>query len=74
MQEYRAYTMGDDGHINGFRAFSSENDADARVWAEQLIDAHDVELWGGSRFVIRLEAAGKRNPVSHDVIDGRSEN
>jgi hypothetical protein len=44
--EYRAYIVGVDGHFVSFRAFACDNDA----------DGHDVELWNGPRFVIKLEA------------------
>ena len=54
MNEYRAYTMGHDGHITASRAFVCEGDEDATVWARQLVDGHDIELWSGERFVIRL--------------------
>ena len=55
MNEYRMYMMGQDGHIKGSRAFVCENDDDATVWARQLRDDHDIELWSGDRFVIRLD-------------------
>jgi hypothetical protein len=58
--EYRAYVIGDDGHIEASRAFVCESDADATVWAKQLVDGHDVELWNLERFVIRLEARFKK--------------
>ena len=29
-------------------------DADAVVWAKQLLDGNDIELWSGDRFVSRL--------------------
>jgi hypothetical protein len=45
MSEYRAYVIDEGDHIASFRAF---------VWARQLVDGHDVELWSGDRFVIRL--------------------
>jgi hypothetical protein len=54
MIEYRAYTLGSDDHFTAARGFTSACDADAIVWAEQLIDGHDIELWSGDRFVIRL--------------------
>jgi hypothetical protein len=56
MAEYRAYFVGNDGHFVSVRAFLCEGDADARVWASQLVDGHDVELWSGERFVVKLEA------------------
>jgi hypothetical protein len=60
MTEYRAYFVGGDGHFVSFRAFVCEGDADAAVWASQLVDGHDVELWSGERFVVKLEADKQR--------------
>jgi hypothetical protein len=60
MAEYRAYIVGEDGHIRSYRAFVCDGDADARVWAKQLLDGSDIELWSGDRFVIRLNHAGVR--------------
>jgi hypothetical protein len=54
MAEYRAYIVGTDGHFASFRAFVCNDDGDAIIWAEQLVDGHDVELWSGERFVKRL--------------------
>lgn len=54
MAEYRAYIIGDDGHFISFRAFVCDTDDDATVWAKQLVDGHDIELWNGERRVIRL--------------------
>ncbi len=71
MSEYRAYVIGHDGHIASFRAFVCGSDADATVWAKQLVDGHDVELWSGDRLVTRLNSTGKRGAVTHKVIDGR---
>jgi hypothetical protein len=72
VNEYRAYLIGYDGHISSFRALVCENDTDATVWAKQLVDNHDVELWSGARLVIRLSAAAKPDAISHEVmIDGR---
>jgi hypothetical protein len=53
--EYRAYTVGLDGHFIGHRGFVCGNDNDAVEWAKQLIDGHDIELWSGERFIIRLD-------------------
>ena len=55
VSEYRAYVIGQDGHIASYRAFVCDTDADAAVWAKQLADGHDVELWSGDRFVIRID-------------------
>jgi hypothetical protein len=71
VSNYRAYVIGKDGHIASFRAFVSDSDSDATVWAKQLVDGHDVELWSGDRLVIRLSAIGKPGAVSHEVAAGR---
>jgi hypothetical protein len=52
MADYRAYTVGHDGHFISHRAFVCENDSDAADWAKQLVDGHDIELWNGPHFVI----------------------
>jgi hypothetical protein len=54
MADYRAYIVGNDGHFESFRAFVCNDDSDAVVWAKQLVDGHDVELWSGERFIITL--------------------
>jgi hypothetical protein len=52
MNEYRAYVIGEGGHFASSRSFACANDVDATIWAKQLVDGHDVELWSGDRFVI----------------------
>ena len=54
MAEYRTYDIGKDGHITRSRAFVCNDDADAAVWANQLVDGNDIELWSGERFVLRI--------------------
>jgi hypothetical protein len=71
VNEYRVYVFGKDGHISSFRAFVCADDADATVWAKQLVDGHGVELWSRDRFVIRLNATGKPDAISHEVVNGR---
>jgi hypothetical protein len=53
MESVATVVIGHDGHIVTFRAFVCDSDADATVWAKQLVDDHDVELWSGDRFVTR---------------------
>jgi hypothetical protein len=53
--EYRAYTVGNDGHFIGYEAFVCANDTEATEKAKRLVDGHDVELWNGARFVIKLD-------------------
>ena len=66
VNEYRAYIIGDDGHIRSSRVFVTEDDVDAIVFAEQMVDGHDVELWSGARFVRRVNATDKPGAVSHE--------
>ena len=54
MAEYRAYTIGIDGHIVGFEALVCADDVEAINGAKRLVDGHDIELWNGARFIIRL--------------------
>ena len=55
MAEYRAYTVGRDGHFMGVIALTCADDAEATDKAKRLVDGLDIELWSGERFVIRLE-------------------
>ena len=54
MAEYRAYKVGPDGHFTGYEPLVCGSDSEATEKARQLVDGHDVELWSGARFVIRL--------------------
>jgi hypothetical protein len=47
--EYRAYIIGPDGHIQGrFDLICTDDDA-ARERAKQLVNGHDIELWQAAR-------------------------
>jgi hypothetical protein len=54
--EYRAFTVGSDGHFIGFEPLICANDAEAIAQAKRLLFQHDIELWSGERLVIRLRA------------------
>jgi hypothetical protein len=58
MADYRAYTVGLDGHFIDFQAFCCDVDSDAIERARQFVDGHAVELWSGERFIARLEKRG----------------
>ena len=45
MPDYRAFVIGEDGHVSLRHEFSCATDDDAREYAKQLVDGHDVELW-----------------------------
>ena len=53
--EYRAFTVGSDGHFTGYEPLICADDAEAIELAKRLVVSHDVELWSGDRFVIRLD-------------------
>jgi hypothetical protein len=55
--EYRAYTVGRDGHFNGIEPLNCADDAEAIEKAQRLVDGHDVKLWSSERFVTRLKRA-----------------
>jgi hypothetical protein len=54
MAEYRAYTVGVDGHFIGYQPLVCTDDAEAIIKAKGLVDGHDIELWSGPRLIIRL--------------------
>ena len=60
--EYRAYTVGRDGHFTGFEPLVWADDAEAIELARRLLDYHAVELWSGERLVKQLEGKDKPSP------------
>ena len=60
MAEYRAYTVGSDGHFVRYESLICDNDDDAVAKASSLMDGHDIELWSGPRLVVRLKHRAKR--------------
>jgi hypothetical protein len=59
LAEYRAYTVGVDGHFVGFEPLTCADDAEAIERAKRLANGQDVELWSGPRLVIRIIPANK---------------
>jgi hypothetical protein len=53
--DYRAYTVGHDGHFTDCHARVCNDDRDAIDWAKQLGASHPIELWCGERFVVKFE-------------------
>jgi hypothetical protein len=60
MTEYRAYTVGCDGHFTGFEPLVCAYDAEAIEKAKRLLDHYSIELWSGERLVIKLEAPTRK--------------
>jgi hypothetical protein len=56
MPEYRVFTLGDDGHINGRIEIDCPNDKAALERAKQFVDGCAVELWDADRFIARVDA------------------
>jgi hypothetical protein len=56
MAEYRAYLVGVDGRFIGFEPIVCADDTEATEKAQRLVDGHDIELWSGTRLVVRLKA------------------
>jgi hypothetical protein len=54
MSEYRIYTVGDDGHFVACEDIVCANDQEATEKARQAAPYHDVELWEGTRFIVRV--------------------
>jgi hypothetical protein len=54
--------IGDDGHFIGYEPLVCPDDADAIEKAKRLRDGHDLELWSGPRFIIRLEWPKRNGP------------
>jgi hypothetical protein len=69
VQEYRAYTVGTDGHFIGFEPLVCADDGEAIDRAKRLVDGHDIELWNGPRFLMRLSVK-KADAVTHEIKDG----
>jgi hypothetical protein len=56
MQEYRAYVIGPDGHIQRrFDLLCADDDA-AKERARQLVNGHDLELWQFDRVVAKFSS------------------
>jgi hypothetical protein len=73
MADYRAYFVGDDGHIIGFEPLVCADDGEAVERAKRLVTKHSVELWSGARLVQRLNATDRPSgdAVIHEIKDGR---
>jgi hypothetical protein len=54
MAQYRIYTVGSDGHFVGFEPLVCSDDTRRSRRRKRLVSIHDIEVWSGLRFVIRL--------------------
>jgi len=54
--EYRAYIIGPDGHIQQRIELLCADDDSAKEQAKQFVDGHDVELWQLDRRIAEFRA------------------
>jgi hypothetical protein len=52
--EYRAYVIGNDGHVLGCTEMICRDDGEAVAKAKRLASDTDIEVWNRNRFVTRL--------------------
>jgi hypothetical protein len=73
MADYRAYIVGDDGHIIGFEPLVCADDGEAIEKAKRLVDRYPIEVWNGERLVKRLNTTKKLSgeAVTNEIKDGR---
>lgn len=69
MAEYRAFTIGSDGHFVGFEPTVCDDDTAAIERAKRLLDGRDIEVWCAARLITRLTAQ-KTSAVTHEIKDG----
>ena len=67
MQEYRAYIIGPDGHVQSRVDLRCKDVAEAFELAKQLADGHDVELWQLDRQFGTVKARGQRDSFTPAV-------
>jgi hypothetical protein len=70
MQEYRAYVMGPDGHVQSRVDIRCDDEAEAIRLAKQLVDGHDVELWQLDRQIETFRHTSER-PILRQSITAR---
>ena len=67
MQDYRAYIMGPDGHVQSRVDIRCDDEAEAIRLAKQLVDGHDVELWQLDRHIETFRQMSER-PILRQSI------
>jgi hypothetical protein len=54
--EYRAYIVGPDGHIQRRIDLFCADDDEAKERAKAMVDGHAIELWQEARKVVQFDA------------------
>ena len=70
MQDYRAFIMGPDGHVQNRVDLQCANDAEAIKLAKQLVDGCDVELWQLDRKIETFTHTSERPMLKQPITAG----
>ena len=55
MADYRAFTVGADGHFVGFEPIVCDTDEQAVERARHLLDGRTIEVWCAERLIAKLK-------------------
>jgi hypothetical protein len=72
MQEYRAYVMRPDGHVQSRVDIRCDDKAEAIRLAKQLVDGHDVELWQLDRRIETFRHTSERPILRQSITTDRA--
>ena len=72
MQEYRAYVMGPDGHVQSRADIRCDDEAEAIRLAKQLVDGRDIELWQLDRHVETFRHTSERPILRQSITSDRA--
>ena len=59
MRHYRAYPIGNDGHVLPPTVITAEDDRGAVAQAKAILNENPIEIWDQSRLVARLEKSSQ---------------
>jgi hypothetical protein len=72
MQEYRAFIMGPDGHVQHRVDLRCNDESEAIGLARQLVDGHDVELWQLDRHIATFRHTSERPILRQSITADRA--
>ena len=72
MQDYRAYFVGPDGHVQNRVDLQCADDVEAIKLAKQLVDGYDVELWHLDRHIETFRHTAERPVLRQSITAGRA--
>ncbi|ARQ00323.1 hypothetical protein [Pseudorhodoplanes sinuspersici] len=59
MRDYRAYPIGNDGHVLPPTVITAEDDRAAIAQTKAILNEKPIEVWDRSRLVARLEKSSQ---------------